>query len=296
MVYDEDPTIPPLSVRAAANRLGFSTWGVYKAIDRGELKPVTKNPVQVLASDVEALRSRKQDEAIARIGADRLLKLAEDVRVQLHPPVTAAGRRGHAALELISETVKSALTMPLLHAAAMPDGSGCRWCAAEVAGRMLGIPVSAKLLKSQIGLALLGGPGCEKHRAFVAGRMRELGARVHPGVERSAGGRAEAVAPAPVVARSRPAQPVQDDNGGRALVASRLREVRARAKVAKRSGDQAYALPLAQMARDLEKDAAVVDGGVRKTAGPAGTKACGVAVGVRCRCHPNDYYARRRPQ
>src|SRR5512134_651947 len=214
MAYDEEPTVPPLTVRAAANRLGLSVWGVHKAIERGELHPVARGPIKVSAADVEQMRRRKQDEAIARVGADRLLKLARDVRAQLQPPVTAGGRRGHAALELVSETAKAAFGMPLLHASAMPGGSGCRWCAAEVAGRMLSVPVRSETLSSEFGFALLGGPECERHRAFLAGRMRELAERVHPGGVRPSAARTAPVTAAgstppaaPAVLRQRPAQP-----------------------------------------------------------------------------------------
>ncbi|MFI9170507.1 hypothetical protein [Streptomyces lincolnensis] len=289
MTYDEALTIPPLTVRTAANRLGWSTWAVHKAIDRGELRPVTRNPIQVAAMDVEALRERKRNEAIERIGLDRMAKVARDVRLHLHPPFEAGGPRGHAALEKVSETVKAAFTMPLMHAAAMPDGSGCRWCAAEIAGRILSVPVRSAMLSSEFGVALLGGPECERHRELVAGRMRELGTRVHPGGGRTAGGRTEdasVVVPsapaAPAAPRTRSAQPLQADDG-RGLVARRLRTARARLKDAKRRGDQRYAIQLAKTIRGLESDAAVVDGRVTASARP-GTLRCGHQLAANCAC------------
>jgi hypothetical protein len=154
---------------------------VYKAIDRGELRPVVKDPVQLSASDVEALRERKRQEALERIGLDRLLTTAREVRAQLHPPVMSGDPREHAALDLIPEVIKAAYTMPVLHASAMPPGSGCRWCAALVAGRMLQVPVPEQALSSDVGLALLGEPECETHRGMVRDRMAALRARVHPG-------------------------------------------------------------------------------------------------------------------
>jgi hypothetical protein len=287
----------------------LSVWGVHKAIERGELHPVARGPIKVSAADVEQMRRRKQDEAIARVGADRLLKLARDVRAQLQPPVTAGGRRGHAALELVSETVKAAFGMPLLHACAMPDGSGCRWCAAEAAGRILGAPVRLETLSSEFGFTLLGGPQCERHRAFMAGRMRELAERVHPGgarppVPRTAPVTAAGSAPpaAPSVPRRAPVQPVQPDDGGKSMVQRRLRETRARLVMARRSGDQKYALKLRTMVQSLEQDAAQVD--VRAVTAAArtkprvarfmGNKACGTPVGTPCSCHPGPKRRGRR--
>jgi hypothetical protein len=301
----DDPSVPPLLVRAAANRLGVSVWAVHKAIDRGELRPLHRDPIRVSSDDVEALRRRRQDRAIEQIGADRLLQLAKDVRLRLHPPLMAPGPRGHAALEGLPERVREAFTMPLLHGASMPEGwSGCRWCAVEMASRMLSVPVRQATLCSEIGLVLLGAPECADHRALVRARMDELAARVHPGgtrpsVARTASVTAAGSAPrvASPVPRRAPAQPVQPDDGGRALVARRLREVRARLKDAKRSGDQRYAIKLRSMVASLEADAAVVDGQARPAAGPAagpaGEKRCGTPVGVRCSCHPNDGWVKR---
>jgi len=288
MVYGEDATIPPLPVRAAANRLGLSVWAVHKAIDRGELRPVTRDPIQVLASDVEALRARRQDAAIERIGADRLLQLARDVRLQLHPPATAPGPRGSAALTSMSESVKSAFGAAMLNAAALPDGSGCRWCAARIAGRMAGIPVSDGQLASQVGLALLGGPTCERDRGLVRARMAELHGRVHPGGARPIEGRVEAPAgtrpPALPEPAARAVTAVEDD-GGKMLVARNLRTARARLKDAKRRGDQRAAIRLAATVRGLEKDAAVVDGrrAVTASARP-GTLRCGHLLASGCAC------------
>jgi hypothetical protein len=299
MAYEEARTIPPLSVRAAASRLGISTWSVYKAIDRGELRPVTRDPIQVLASDVEALRLKKQDQAIEWVGADRLLQLARDVRRQLHPPATAPGPRGHKALEGLSERVKAAFGMPLLHGASMPDGAVCRWCAARVAARMLGIPVSDRQLSGQVGIALLGGPTCERDRGLVRARMTELGARVHPGGVRPSEGRVEAAAgtrpPAPSQSAVRAVAAVEDA-GGKALVQRRLREVRARLKTARRTGDTQYAFKLQRQLQSLTADASVVDGRARSAAGPAGVKRCGTPVGVRCSCHANDGWVKRSAQ
>lgn len=282
MVFDQDPSVPPLSVRAAASRLGFSTWGVYRAVERGELQQVARNPVQVSAADVERLRLRKRDEAIEQIGVDRLAKLARDVRLLLHPPFGSGGPREHAALEQVSERVKAAFTMPVLHAAALPDGSGCRWCAAEIAGKMLAVPVRQEMLSSEVGLALLGGPKCERHRGLVAGRMRELAARVRPGGESRSVARTAPAATPGRAAVVRAAERVQDD-GGRSMVQRRLRETRARQKAAKRAGDQAYALRLAKVVRGLEADAARLDGAVTASARP-GRLRCGHLLAANCAC------------
>lgn len=263
MVYDEDPTVPPLAVRVAANRLGVTVWAIHKAIDRGELRPVTRSPLQVSAADVEQMRVRRRDEAIDRIGVDRMARLAADVRAQLHPPFASGAPGGHAALEKLSERVKAAFGMPLLHAAALPAGSGCRWCAAEIAGRMLSVPVRQETLSSQFGIALLGGPECERHRGVARDWMGQLSARVHPGRGRPGDGRTEPVAastkPPSATPRRAPARPVQDDDG-KSMVQRRLRETRARLTAAKRAGDQKYAIRLQQTLQSLTADAAAIDG------------------------------------
>jgi hypothetical protein len=264
---------------------------VYRAIDRGELRPVTRDPIQVLASDVEALRLKKQDQAIERYGADQVLRLARDVRLHLHPPATAPGPRGSAALTSMSEQVKSVFGAAMLNAAALRDGEGCRWCAARIAGKMLGIPVSDGQLASRVGLALLGGPTCERDRGLVRAQMTELATRVHPGGVRPPEGRS---APSP---GKRPPSPQQraeqavtaakvggrDD--GKMLVQRRLRETRERLKAAKRrGGDPKYALRLAQQVRDLERDAARVDGRAVTAAARPGTLRCGHALAAGCAC------------
>lgn len=172
--------VPPLSVETAAARLGLSRWWVYRLIERGELRPVTRTPVQLNADDVEALRVRRRDEAIAAFGGN-LERLAADVRLMLHPPADSPGRRGHEALPKISEKVKAIFGMPMLHAAALPDDGPCRWCGAVVAARMLRIPFDQAQLCSGVGLALLGGPRCEEHRRLIRGLMDGLRAHVHPG-------------------------------------------------------------------------------------------------------------------
>jgi len=287
VAYDQDPTIPALTVRAAANRLGFSEWGVRKAVERGELVPVVRHPIKVSAADVEALRARKQDEAIARLGVDRLAKVARDVRAQLHPPVSSGAPRGHDALELIPETTKAAIGMPLLHAAAMPEGSGCRWCVARTASLMLKVPLRDATMTSEVGIALLGRPECADHRALVRARMAELAAEVHPGGVRApvartgpvgAPGGAVAPAPAPRAAT----KPVGDDNG-RDLVGRRRREVQAKLKAARRRGDARHVASLQLQLQRLTADAAVVDGRAAAARRP-GTLRCGHLLAAGCAC------------
>lgn len=287
MVYDDDPTIPPLSVRTAANRLGMSNWAVHKAIDRGELRPVTRHPIQVSADDVEAMRVRKRDAAIEQIGVERMARVAADVRAQLHPPFESGAPREAAALELIPERLKAAFTMPLMHAAALPDDSGCRWCAAEIAGKMLAVPVRPAMLSSEAGVALLGSPKCERHRGLMAGRLRELAARVRPGGESPSAARTQPAASAGRAAVPKPAvraaERARGDDDGRSMVQRRLRETRARQKAAKRAGDQAYALRLAKVVRGLEADAARLDGAVTASARP-GRLRCGHLLAANCAC------------
>lgn len=289
MAYKEPGTVPPLTVRTAANRLGMSVWGVHRAVERGELKPVVRHPIKVSAADVESMRLRKQSGAIERIGADRLVKTAREVRAKLHPPVTSGAPRGHDALEDLPEATKQALGPALLAGAAMPDGSGCRWCAATVAGELLRTPVAAATLAGEVGVALLGEPGCEEHRALLRGRMAEFAAEVHPGVTRPSTARSGLVrAPvgqrpqAPVV---RPAARALVDDGGKALVSRRRREVQARLKAARRSGDLPYALRLQRQLQSLVADAARIDGRSSVTASARpGVLRCGHRLDARCSC------------
>lgn len=285
MAYEEPLTIPPLTVRAAANRLGLSTWAIHKAIDRGELRPVTRHPIQVSVDDVEAMRLRKRDEAIARIGADRLLKTAHNVRAHLRPPFASGAPGGHAALNGVSEVAKSAFGMPLLHAAAMPDGSGCRWCHAENAGRMLSVPVRPETLSSEFGIALLGGPECERHKGLVRDRLGQLHARVHPGGERPVGGRTE---PSAGKRPAAPSQAVQravraEGDNGKEFVRRRLRQTQERLTEAKRSGDHRSAIRLQQTLKSLRADAAAVDGLTASAARP-GKLRCGHLLAAACSC------------
>lgn len=286
--YDEpDGVVKSLSVKQAAGRLGLSEWGLRKIIDRGELLPVTQHPVRLAAADVEALRRNRQDEAVARLGVDRLARVARDVRAQLHPPVSSGAPRGHDALELIPETTKSALGMPLLMAAAMPEGSGCRWCAALTASRLLRVPLRDATMTSEVGLALLGRPECADHRALVRARMDEVAAGVHAGAVRAVDGRTGPVgAPgggvAPVSAPRAAVRPVGDDSG-RDLVARRLRETRQKLKAARRRGDARHVASLQLQLQRLTADAAVVDGRAAAARKP-GVLRCGHALAAGCAC------------
>lgn len=286
----EPDRIPPLSVSTAAQQLGLTEVATRGLIASGQLRPVVRTPsVKLAALDVEDLRVARRDAALeefTRRGVD-LVRLATNTRRALRPGLADPLPGGARGLSGLSPSVRAFFGPAALMALTMPDREACGWCVARVAAGLLKVPEPRY---GEVFRALLGNPCAEKCMGRYAGpELDRLRARVHPGGTRpsaartapvtAAGGppRAEAAVP-----RRTPAQPVQDD-GGRALVARRLREVRARAKAAKRAGDQGYALKLAQMARDLEKDAAVVDGRVAAAAGP-GTLRCGHLLAANCAC------------
>jgi hypothetical protein len=278
-----------VAIQVAAKQLGITEWAVRKAVLRGELKELPgPGPARLDAAEVVRFRQARQDAALRRLAAagTDLVQLARDTRAYLQPyPGTAVGKVAHVGPDVVA-----AFGAPVLHGASV--WKGCSWCATEMAGRLLHVPVRPSMLCSEIGLVLLGAPECADHRALVRGRMTELAARVHAGGGRPAGGRSVPSAgkrpPAPPQAAQgavTAAAPVAPDDNGRALVARRLREVRARLKDAKRSGDQRYAIKLKSMVASLEADAAVVDG--RRTFSAAdrpGTLRCGHLLASNCAC------------
>lgn len=157
--------------------------------------------------------------------------------------------------------------------------------AARVAAGLLKVPEPQY---GEVLHALLGDPCAEDMKRFAGAEMAKLRARVHPGgtpppVARTESMKASGSTPPAAPSRT-PAQPVQPDDGGRALVAARLRTARARLKDAKRHGDQQYAIKLRAMVAGLEADAAQVDRPPFSAADRPGTLRCGHQLAARCAC------------
>ncbi|MCX4906863.1 RodZ family helix-turn-helix domain-containing protein [Streptomyces sp. NBC_00878] len=265
-----------VSVEQAATRLGISKWGAYKALERGDLKGLPgRGPARLDPADVERFRRARQTAALERYAAKGtdMVRLAHSTRAFMRPyPGANTGR-----VSAVGSDVVAAFGAAALHAAGVREG--CCWCASEIAAQLLGTepPVYGEAM-----LALLGKPCPKDMKRFTGVEMERLRARVHPADVRPSGARTEAAGPPAPATRPQPAQPVQNDDG-KALVASRLRETRARLKDAKRRGDQAYAIRLTQIARGLEADAAVVDGRLTASARP-GTLRCGHLLAAGCAC------------
>ena len=287
----EPDRIAPLSVSAAAQRLGLSEVGTRGLIASGQLRPVVRTPsIKLAALDVEDLRVARRDAALAEFtarGVD-LVKLARDTRRQLRPELADPLPGGVRGLSGLPVSVRAFFGAAPLMALTLPDREACGWCAAKVAAGLLKVPEPRY---GQVFLALLGDPCMEKCMGRFAGsELDRLRARVHPGGTprpaartapvKAAGSAAQA---APVAPRRTPAQPVQPDDGGKSMVARQLRTARTRLKDAKRSGDQRRALQLQQTIRGLEADAAVVDGRVT-AAGRPGRLRCGHALAAACAC------------
>lgn len=282
-----------LSVAEAAAYLDISKEAAHKAVREDRLKALPgTDPVRVAREAVEEFHQLKQSALIASLarGGETPLSVARRVRERLHSSTDTGLPRSFAAkLAVMPLDWRALFNRAELAAACVPDGQGCRWCESLKFSAFLGLrPVEYSKAYAE----LFGGPPCEVcGPGLMKPFMAALEARVHAGGTRPSApapwaSEAERKAAQEYVSR-RPvtasAKPFQGDDGGKALVARRLREVRTRAKAAKRAGDQAYVLRLAQMARDLEADAAVVDGRAASAARP-GTLRCGHALAAGCSC------------
>lgn len=295
----------------AAKWLGISREAVDLAAREGRLPAVAGDgPRRFARMAVEEFHQRKQDALVASLArnGETPTSVAQKVRRGLFQSETGLPRPFSARLAAMPDAWRSLFNKAELAAACVPDGEGCRWCRCAEFSGFLGqrptpyAPVYAALFdQAPCGV-------CAPR--LLKPYMAALEARVHRGAVRPS----EAPSPMSAAERARvqewalrravtaAAKPVKDDDGGRALVARRLREVRARAKQAKRAGDQKYALRLAQVVRDLEADAARVDGRALTAAARTkprvarfmGAKACGTPVGVSCSCHPGPQRRGRR--
>jgi hypothetical protein len=172
-----------LSVQAAAGRIGLTEYGLRKAIERGELRPVPGTlPLKLDPTDVERFITARRTAAIERLAARGvdLAQLAADTRAFLRPPAWAPASGGVAK---VGADVVAVFGVPALTAAAITDPGVCGWCAATVAAGMLGTVPPAY---SQA-FAVLLGPPCSRDRAVVDEALEKARAAVHgPSAARTA--------------------------------------------------------------------------------------------------------------
>lgn len=286
----EPGRIAPLSVSAAAQRLGLSEVGTRGLIASGQLQPVVRTPsIRLAALDVEDLRVARRDAAVAEFtarGVD-LVKLAAGTRRMLRPEPADPLPGGVRGLAAVPSSVRAFFGPAALAALTLSDREQCGWCAARVAAGLLKVPEPRY---GEVLLALLGDPCASDMRRFAGAELAKLQARVHPGGARPSAARTTPAAAAgsmtpapPPVSPRTPAQPVQPDDDGKALVARRLRQTRERLKAAKRAGDEKYAIRLQQTLRALTADASAIDGLVAAAARP-GRLRCGHQLAARCSC------------
>lgn len=286
------------TIAQAARHLGVSDTATRKMIGRAELSVLPgSDPIRLAAAHVDAVLKLRQADAVhdlarRRSTAVRLARETRDVLLpkphESKPLPDRTATSWNLRMSLVSTEARTLYGVAALTAVGSQDG--CRWCRTQDFARVLGgwAPTAYSegfaALFGQEPCAACGpalyGPLMESLRARVnGGAGRPSRAAVVPSVAERAAAR-EWASRRPVTAS---AQPVQDDNG-KALVSRRLKETRARLKAAKRSGDQRHALRLAQMARDLEADAARVDGRVPSAADRPGTLRCGHALAAGCSC------------
>ncbi|MCX4973152.1 hypothetical protein [Streptomyces sp. NBC_00620] len=277
------------SIAQTARHLGLSDSGVRKMIERQELflLPGTDS-AKLDAEQVETVRLLRREALILDLASKRQtpVTLARDVRERLFPlrdttvlPQYEAERQ-RLRLSLVRTEARQLFGVAALTAACVKDG--CRWCSAQDFARILG--GWAPDVYSEGFAALFDQKPCAVCGPQLYGAvLASLATRVHPGRHRPPDARAEAAAaalPAAPAPRPQRAQPVQDGDDGKALVARRRREVQTRLTAAKRSGDQRYAIQLRQTLNALTADAARVD----RRPVPAGVLRCGHLLAARCTC------------
>lgn len=291
--YDEPDMVKPLSVKAAAQRLGLTEYGTRGLIEAGKLRPVVRTPsIKLSAADVEDLRVARRDAAVEEFtsrGVD-LVKLASDTRRMLRPEALDPVTGGETGLSRLPSNVRAFFGPAALAALTLPDRGQCCWCAARVAAQILKVPEPRY---GEVTQALLGDPCREDMGRFAGPELSKLRARVHPGAVRPSAPRTEPAAASgkTAVAKSppRPAARLEAGDGGRAWVSKRRRTVQARLVEARRRGDTAYAAQLRRTLDALVADAARVDARPVTSAARPGVLRCGHALAAHCAC------PRRRP-
>jgi len=281
-----------LNAVEAARRLGLSREAVDAAAREGRLAAVAGDgPRRFSAQAVEEFHQRRMAQLVATLArsGETPVSVACRVRKGLHASGDTGLPRAFAAkLSAMPSDWRMLFNRAELAAACVKDGEGCRWCKAAEYAEFLGLrPVEFAPARVE----LFGGPPCGKcGPGLLRPYWAALEARVHGGAVRPS----KAAVPPSAAERERArewvqrhpvtaaARPVQDD-GGRGMVARRLREERAKLKSAKRAGDQRSALRLARVVRGLEADAAAVDGRTTAAVKP-GRLACGHPLAAGCGC------------
>lgn len=292
-----------LSVVQAARHLGVTERTARNLIVRGELEVASADPIRLDPGHVAEVLAVRQEAALLeleRVRKDPLV-LARETRAFLDRPYNPVNLPQDRAddrkrrMGLVSEAAKALFGAAAL-AAAQEEGAGCRWCRMRTFADLPGM--WAPKAYGEAFRELFGAPPCASCAAtFYKPVLEALRGRVHPGGTAPSVGRSEPAAPV-MWAESRqaaervpaPARPVQADDGGKAAIQRRRRQVQERLKAANRAGDSRYADQLARMLEGLRADAAVADG---RSAAPRGRKRCGTPVGVRCACHTSDRRGQR---
>ncbi|MFJ1667322.1 helix-turn-helix domain-containing protein [Streptomyces bottropensis] len=261
-----------LSAAEAAKWLGVSREAVDLAAREGRLSFVADGgPRRFTRAAVEDFHQGRQDALVASLArnGETPASVAQKVRAALFRSETGLPRAFAVKLAAMPEAWRSLFNKAELAAACVPDGEGCRWCKAAEFSAFLGLRPTPY---AEAYAELFGGPPCQTcGPVLLRPFMARLAARVHPGgvrpSQRAVAPSAEARELARQWALSRPvtasAQPRQDDDDGKALVARRLRTERERLTAAKRRGDQRRALQLRQVIQGLETDAARIERGRR---------------------------------
>lgn len=286
------PDMSEFSVAEAAAYLGITREAAHRAVRENRLKALPDtDPVRLAREAVEEFYQLKQEALIASLARNHEtpVSVAQRVRRGLHSSSDTGLPRPFASkLAAMPVDWRTLFNRAELAAACLRDGEGCRWCRALEFSAFLGLrPVEFAPARVE----LFGGQPCG---VCGPGLLRPFWAAMQARVRAGAARPPEAAPPPsaaerqaarewalqrPVTAAARPAA----DDDGRALVAAALRTARARLKDAKRRGDQAYALRLAQTIRGLEADAAVVDGRVTLAVRP-GRLRCGHLLAAGCAC------------
>lgn len=284
-----------LNAVEAAKWLGISREAVDQAAREGRLPVLAgEGPRRFSREALEAYHQARVADRVAALARSREtpVSAARRIRQALDEKGTGLPRSFEARLRAMPEAWRQAFNRAELAAAGVRDG--CRWCEAAKFSAVLGLrPVEY----SEACAELFGGPPCgvcgpgliRPYMAALATRVHPPGTRPPAPAPRASAAEREAAREWAARQRQEPvtaaaARPAGDDNG-RHLVARRLREVRAQLKNAKRAGDQRHALHLAAIVRDLEADAARVDGRSVVTASARpGTLRCGHALAAGCGC------------
>jgi hypothetical protein len=280
-----------LTAAEAAAYLGITREAVDAAAREGRLPALDGDgPRRFTKGTLEGFHLARMQERIAALARSREtpVSVARRVRKTLHADELGMPRPFTVRLAAMPIAWRSLFSKAELAAACVRDGEGCRWCEARKFGAVLGLrPVEfSPALRELFGADPCG--VCAP--VLLRPCMAALAARVHAGDRRPAGpsprpSEAEREAARewavrhPVTAAARPV----GDDGGKAAIQRRRREVQARLKAANRAGDRAYAEQLARQLMELRADAAAADGR-RSLKSRPGVLRCGHLLAANCSC------------